>query len=84
MSKWEKLLMRIKSLDKNMRFDELKKVLEAYGYEMSMPKSGSSHVTFRKKGELIVTIPKHGKIKPYYVGIVKMIIEKEENENEKC
>ena len=36
------------------------------------------------KGELIVTIPKHGKIKPYYVGIVKMIIEKEEKENEKC
>ena len=40
-------------------------------------KGGSSHATFRKKGELIVTIPKERKIKPYYVGIVKIIIEKE-------
>lgn len=28
MSQFEKLLKRIKSLDKNMRFDELQKVLE--------------------------------------------------------
>ena len=33
MSKWEKLLARICSMDKGMRFDELKKVLESYGYE---------------------------------------------------
>ena len=76
--------MRIKSLDKNLRFEELRKVLESYGYEMSMPKGGSSHATFRKKGELIVTIPKERKIKPYYVGIVKIIVEKEEKENENC
>ena len=28
MSQFEKLLMRIKALDKNMRFQEVKKVLE--------------------------------------------------------
>ena len=32
MAQWDKLLARIKSLDKNMRFLELKKVLESYGY----------------------------------------------------
>ena len=44
MSKWDKLILRIKSLDKNMRFEELQKVLEAYGYQMSS--SGGSHCSF--------------------------------------
>ena len=36
MSKWDKLLSRICSLDKGLRFDELRKVLESYGYEMKL------------------------------------------------
>lgn len=36
-SKWDKLLSRICALDKGMRFDELRKVLESYGYEMKHP-----------------------------------------------
>lgn len=51
MSKWEKLLARIYSLDNAMRFEELRKVLEDYGYKMKSPNSGSSHHTFRKKGK---------------------------------
>ena len=47
MSKWEKLLRRILTLSKDLRFDELRKVLESYGYVMKAPKSGSSHYTFR-------------------------------------
>ncbi len=50
MSKWDKLLTRICSLSKDIRFDELRKVLDSYGYEMSAPRSGSSHYIFRKKG----------------------------------
>ena len=34
MSKSDKLLRKIYSLDKNMRFEELKKILEHYGYKM--------------------------------------------------
>ena len=49
MSKWDKLLTRICALSKDLRFDELRKVLESYGYEMRAPKNGSSHYTFRKK-----------------------------------
>lgn len=82
MSKWEKLLMRIKSLDKNLRFGELKKVLEAYGYKMSMPRSGSSHVTFRKEGNRSVTIPKSDPIKVVYVEFVKFVVEQEEKKHE--
>ena len=48
MSKFDKLLQRIKNLDKGMRFDEVKKVLLSYGYTMKFPHGGSSHATFRK------------------------------------
>ena len=34
MSKWDKLLTRISTLSKDIRFDELRKVLESYGYEV--------------------------------------------------
>ncbi len=78
MSKWEKLLLRILSIDKNMRFEELRRVLEFYGYEMNAPRSGSSHYTFRKKGKNPITIPKHEPIKKVYVEMVKEIVEKEE------
>ena len=51
MSKWDKLLDKIRSSSNDMRFNELRKVLESYGYVMNVPKSGSSHYTFRKLGE---------------------------------
>ncbi len=81
MSKWDKLIARICSLSKDLRFDELKKVLESYGYKMSAPRSGSSHYTFRKANCSPLTIPKHEPIKKVYVVMVKAIVEKE-NENE--
>ena len=82
MSTWDKLLLRIKSLDKSMRFDELRKVLESYGYEMRMPSGGSSHATFRKADRSPITIPIHEPIKTVYVCMVKEIVEAEA-ENEK-
>lgn len=79
MSKWDKLLSRICSLDKGLRFDELRKVLESYGYEMKRPSGGSSHCTFRKAGHNPITIPLHEPIKTVYVMMVKEVIETEEN-----
>ncbi len=82
MSKWEKLLSRIRELSNDLRFDELRKVLEAYGYVMSQPKGGSSHFTFRKKGHSPITVPKHEPIKKIYVEMVRKIVEEEtQNEN---
>lgn len=46
-----------------MRFEELRKVLESYGYTMNAPKGGSSHYTFRKPGKQPITIPRHEPIK---------------------
>lgn len=82
MSKWDKLLAKICSLSKELRFDELKKVLESFGYTMHSPRSGSSHYTFRKSGCNPITIPKHEPIKKVYVVMVKQIVESEENSNE--
>ena len=74
MSKWDKLLTHIYTLSKDLRFDELRKVLESYGYEMKAPRSGSSHYTFRKSGCQPITIPKHEPIKKVYVEMVKQIV----------
>lgn len=82
MSKWDKLLTRICFLSKDLRFDELRKVLEDYGYEMNAPKGGSSHYIFRKPGCQPVAIPKHEPIKKVYVEMVKQIVESEANNNE--
>ncbi|MDE5577161.1 MAG: type II toxin-antitoxin system HicA family toxin [Oscillospiraceae bacterium] len=82
MSKWNKLLNKIRTLSKDVRFDELRKVLESYGYTMYAPSGGSSHFTFRKKGCKPITVPKHEPIKKAYVEMVREIIESEENGNE--
>lgn len=77
MSKWDKLLARICRLSNDLRFDELRKVLEAYGYTMDAPRSGSSHYTFRKPGSQPITVPKHEPIKKVYVEMVKNVVESE-------
>lgn len=83
MSKWDKLISKICKLSKDLRFDELKKVLENYGYEMKAPRSGSSHYTFRKNGCMPITIPKHEPIKKVYVLMVKEVVESEDKNDER-
>ena len=79
MSKWDKLINKIKNLSKDIRFKELQKVLEGYVYIMYSPKSGTSHVTFRKPGESkIITVPRNTPVKVAYVLMVKKIILEEE------
>lgn len=82
MSKWDKLLERICSLSKDLRLEELRKVLESYGYVMNAPRGGSSHYTFRKPGCQPITIPKHEPIKKISIEMVKQVVESEvANEN---
>ena len=80
MSKWEKLLIRIQKLSNDLRFQELRRVLESYVYEMRAPKNGSNHYTFRKKGCMPITIPKHEPIKKIYVEMVKAVVEAADEE----
>ena len=62
--------------------DELRKVLESYGYEMRQPNGGSSHCTFRKPGCAPITIPMHEPIKKVYVMMVKEVVESEVSNRE--
>ncbi len=82
MSKWDKLIARICNLSQDLRFNELRKVLESFGYEMKAPGSGSSHYTFRKQGCMPITIPKHEPIKKVYVEMVRTIVESEAKNDE--
>ena len=74
MSKWDKLLARICGLSRDLRFDELRKVLESYGYEMRQPNGGS------KPGCAPITIPMHEPIKKVYV--IKEVVESEVSNRE--
>ena len=48
MSKWDKLLERILSLSNDIRFDELRKVIESYGYVMNAPSGGQQPLYVQK------------------------------------
>ena len=82
MSQWDKLLTRIHSLSRDLRFDEFRKVLESYGYEMHAPRGGSSHYTFRKPVCQPITILKHEPIKKVYVELVRQVVESEAKNDE--
>ena len=69
-------------MSQDVRFDELRKVLESYEYEMNAPRSGSSHCTFRKTGCKPITIPKHEPIKRVYIEMVRQIVESETGSDE--
>ena len=78
MSQYEKLVQRVMALDKNLRFDELKKILVRLGYSAEKDNSGS-HYTFRKKGCYPITIPYSYPVKRCYVEMVKEILEMEDD-----
>ena len=71
MGKLEKLIEKIMMLDKNLRFDEVAKVLIRFGYIQNQPGGGSSHYTFRKEGKIPITIPKGNHIIKVYVELVR-------------
>jgi len=81
MSIHEKLIDKVMALDRNMRFDELSKVLKTLGYDGKPPRGGSSHVTFRKNGKMPITIPVACPIKVAYIKMVKDAILNEENQS---
>lgn len=70
LSQWDKLIEEILKKDTGLRFEDLAKALIKIGYVQNQPKGGSSHYTFRKKGCMPVTIPKHSPLKKIYVELV--------------
>lgn len=82
MSSWDKLLKKLMATSFDLRFSDLKKILEHYGFAMRETRGGSSHVTFYKKRRYPVTIPRHSPIKKIYIKLVKDAVIKEEEEND--
>ncbi|MEA2027596.1 MAG: type II toxin-antitoxin system HicA family toxin [Campylobacterota bacterium] len=76
MSKKDKLLEAIKNNPKNVRFEDLKKILESIGYKAI--NRGGSHYVFTKANATSLTIPFKKPVKVVYVKQVLNIIEQEE------
>ncbi|MBP3208047.1 MAG: type II toxin-antitoxin system HicA family toxin [Campylobacter sp.] len=74
MSTKEKLLKNIKNNPKNVSYDDIKKLLNLYGFELVSIKG--SHHKFRRNGKSIM-VPYHKPIKENYVkDVLKEISEK--------
>jgi len=75
MSKKEKRIESIKNNPKNVKFQNLKKVLENLGYKAI--NNGGSHYVFTKENATSLTIPFRNPVKVVYVKQVISIIEDE-------
>ena len=75
MSKYDKLLNKLKNNPKNVDFKIIRKLLEDNGYNAI--NTGGSHWVFRKEGYSSITIPHKKPIKIIYVKKVLSIIEEE-------
>jgi predicted RNA binding protein YcfA (HicA-like mRNA interferase family) len=71
LSQWDKLIDRILEADRNLRFDELAKVLKKIGYTKTQPKGGGSHYIFRAPGLPPISIPKSNPINKAYIELVR-------------
>ena len=70
MSQIEKLIQKVLNCSKDLRFDDIAKVLRYFNFEMSQPSGGSSHYIFRK-GKKELSIPRKNPVKVIYVSMVK-------------
>ena len=65
MSKFDKLIIRMRANPRDWRIDDLKAVAERLGIVYRQP--GTSHVTFRLPNGTKLTVPAHKPIKPIYI-----------------
>ena len=78
MSKKDKLIKLIKNNPTNVRFEDLKKILEDMGYKAI--NRGGSHYVFTKKDSESLCIPYKRPVKVIYVKQVIEIIKESEDE----
>lgn len=67
MSRRRKLFDEICRNPKNVRFEDLDRVLQLYGFEVRQPSGGSSHYIYKRTGCAILTVPRHKPVKEVYV-----------------
>ncbi len=66
MSKRDKLLKKIMTNVKDVRFNEIRKLLLYFGFIERQPRGGSSHYTYKFEN-YIITVPKHSPLNKVYV-----------------
>lgn len=66
MSKIDKIIYKMKNQPNGIRFNELAKLLEYYGY-FERKNSGSSHRNFINDNGDVITIVHKNPIKPFYI-----------------
>ena len=54
MTQREKLLERLRSNPKNVRFEEVDALLASYGFVVRQPRGGSSHYVYRRDRRIII------------------------------
>ena len=70
---------------KHVRFEDMDKLLRAFGCEPKQPRGGSSHYVYRKKGATPLTVPfKRPFLKEVYVKQVIKQLDLEEFYEENC
>ena len=63
---------------KDVGFDDLRRLLESFGYECRQPRGGSSHYVFRKSGTMPISVPKDRPVNRKYVRVVIDLLNLEE------
>ena len=75
MTKRDKLNQKIAE-GKIISFSEADKILKNAGFSPEVPKSGSSHITYRKEGKNPITLVRNRKeLKPYQIRMIQEAIQ---------
>ena len=73
-----KLAEKILGNPKDAGFEELRRLLEGFGYECRQRRGGSSYYVFRKKGSMPIAVPKDRPVNKKYVEQVVDLLNLEE------
>jgi hypothetical protein len=65
MTKFDKLIIKMRANPRDWRIDDLKAIAERMSINYRQP--GTSHVTFRFPNGSKLTVPSHKPIKPVYI-----------------
>jgi len=74
MARKEKLLGRLRNNPNNVRFEDLDKLLQWYGFESRTP-HGGSHYIYKRKGCRPLSIPRRRSVGRVYVKRALALIE---------
>lgn len=75
MGRREKLFITIRNNPKNVRFEDVDRLLVWAGFECRQPKGGSSHFVYRKAGCPLLTVPYRKPLLACYVKKALLYIE---------